>query len=425
MLANQLETQIRANRLLNLPVEWENELIYPYYDGLSLRNIPHTVASMLNAPMPNSAPLLDSVWQGYKPEAERVVVFLMDGMGYKHLSMLMETDEELREAVAQIGGGRMPIPLTSVAPSTTMVALTTLWTGGTPSETGMVGTLMFLRELSMLGNMISFGPLIGQHPADVFADWGIAPEQVVTMPSISQYLEPKAVSTYTYTYKGYLGTGIARIMHQGNDIQIGHGGNADFMLGLEKLLKETVGKKAYIGVYWGAVDSTAHQYGAHHPYTNAEIKRQILGIRDMLANPKIQDGKTLFMLLADHGHYDSLTGIELAKDPVISDALTMSVYGDERHTYMQVRHGTMEAVKDALSNYADKLAFIESAEAFDLGYFGKNRSPEARRRIGDLLLLPRLGYVVVDVFMPQYPMISRHAGLSDWEMLIPFLWQSL
>src|SRR5262245_46067966 len=126
MLADQLEAQIRANRLFNLPVAWENECIYPYYEGLSLRNIPHTVADILNAPMPNSAPLLDIVWQAQKPEAERVVVFLMDGMGYMHLNQLMETNAELRDAVAQISGGRMPVPLTSVAPSTTMVALTTL-----------------------------------------------------------------------------------------------------------------------------------------------------------------------------------------------------------------------------------------------------------------------------------------------------------
>lgn len=425
MIAAELESRIRANRLLNLPVTWENELIYPHYSGLSIRNIPHSIANILNTPLPNSAPLLPEVWQNEVPQAERVVAFLMDGMGYKHLNMLMEDDSELREAVLEIGGGRLPIPLSSVAPSTTMVALTTLWTGATPSETGMVGTLMFLRELSMLGNMISFAPLVGKHPNDVFAEWGIAPEEVVTVPSMSQYLEPKGISTYIYTYKGYIGTGIARIMHKGNDIQVGHAANADFMLGLEKILKDTLGKKAYIGVYWSAVDSLAHQYGAHHPYTNAEIKRQILDLRTMLRNPKIRDGKTLFMLMADHGHYDSLTGIELGKDPIISDALTMSAYGDERHSYLQVRHGTMAAVKERLAEYSDKLAFIESAEALDCGYFGTNIRPESRRRVGDLLLLPRLGYVVVDVFMPQYKMISRHAGLSDWEMLIPFLWQSL
>jgi hypothetical protein len=214
-------------------------------------------------------------------------------------------------------------------------------------------------------------------------------------------------------------------MHKGNDIRIGHGGNADFMPGIEKLLKDTRGKKAYIGIYWSAVDSLAHQYGAHHPYTNAEIKRQILDLRKILANPQVQDGKTLFMLLSDHGHYDSLTGIELARNPVISDALSMSAYGDERHTYLQLRHGTMEAVKAELEQSADKLAYIESGAALDAGYFGTNPRPETRRRIGDLLLLPRLGHVVVDIFMPQYPMVSRHAGLSDWEMLIPFSWQNL
>lgn len=424
MLAQHLETKIRANRLLKLPVSWENELIYPYYGGLSLRNIPHTVAHLLNKPLPESAPLLPEVWGETAPNAERVIVFLMDGMGYKHLNMLMETDAELRQAVADIGGGRMPIPLSSVAPSTTMVALPSLWTGGTPGEMGIVGTLMFLREISMLGNMLTFSPLVGKHHDDAFAEWGIAPEQVVTMPSIGQYLEPAGISTYSYTYKEYLGRGIARIMHRGNDNQIGHGGNADFMKGLEKLLKDTRGKKAYIGVYWAAVDSLAHQYGAHHAYTNAEIKRQILDLRAVLAKEAVKDGKSLFILTADHGHYDSVTGIELAQDSVISDALSKSIYGDERHSYMQIRHGTIDAVKTRLEEYSDKLAFIECSEALDCAYFGHKINPDTRRRIGDLLLLPRLGYVLVDAFMPQYPMISRHAGLSDWEMLIPFIWQS-
>jgi hypothetical protein len=425
MLAEQLEAKIRANRLLKLPVSWENEFIYPYYDGLSLRNIPHTVAHLLDAPLPDSTPLLPEVWDTAAPKAERVIVFLMDGMGYKHLTMLMENDMELRQAVADIGGGKMPIPLSSVAPSTTMVALTSLWTGGTPSETAMLGTLMFLREVSMLGNMISFAPLLGNHPDDIFAEWGIAPEQVVTMPSIGQHLEAAGVSTYIYTHRSYLGKGIARIMHRGNDIEIGHGGNADFMPGLEKLLKETRGKKAYIGIYWGAVDALAHQYGAHHPYTNGEIKHQILALRDVLTKEAIKDGKSLFMLMADHGHYDSLTEIDLGKDEIIRDALTMSVYGDERHSYMQIRHGTMEAVKASLEQSSDKLAFIESSEALDLGYFGRRINPATRRRIGDLLLLPRLGYVVRDAFMQPYQMVSRHAGLSDWEMLIPFIWQQL
>ncbi|MCA9882917.1 MAG: hypothetical protein KC708_08110, partial [Anaerolineae bacterium] len=112
--AAQLESEIRANRLLNPPTPWANELIYPSYADLSLRNIGHTVAQLLGAPLPNSTPLDERVWGDALPaDINRVVVFLMDGMGYLHLQMLMEEDEAVRESVMQLTQGNGPVPLTS------------------------------------------------------------------------------------------------------------------------------------------------------------------------------------------------------------------------------------------------------------------------------------------------------------------------
>ena len=88
--AQQLESKIRENRLFEFPVDWSDELIFPYYSGLSLPNISHSIASALGYPMENANPLLDEVWQADVPQAKRVVTFLIDGMGYKHLQMLKQ-----------------------------------------------------------------------------------------------------------------------------------------------------------------------------------------------------------------------------------------------------------------------------------------------------------------------------------------------
>src|SRR5687767_12986388 len=86
--AAALEQKIRARRLMDIPGAWSGELIFPSYDGLSLRNIPHSAAALLNAPLKNSVPLDNSVWGGEFPSkpVNRVVIFLMDGMGYRHLN---------------------------------------------------------------------------------------------------------------------------------------------------------------------------------------------------------------------------------------------------------------------------------------------------------------------------------------------------
>ena len=49
--AQSIEHDIYARRLLDLPVEWTNEIVYPSYDGLSIRNIPHSIAGLLDAPL--------------------------------------------------------------------------------------------------------------------------------------------------------------------------------------------------------------------------------------------------------------------------------------------------------------------------------------------------------------------------------------
>ena len=143
------------------------------------------------------------------------------------------------------------------------------------------------------------------------------------------------------------------------------------MLRVEDLLKQTRGQNCYVGIYWEAVDAIAHAYGAHSRYTNHEIKDKLLALRDLLNQADVQDGKTLFLLLADHGHYDSLQPIELKGETTILDAMTMSVYGDERHGYMQVRHGTLYAVKECIDTvYADKLTYIDAETTISSNYLG-------------------------------------------------------
>ena len=420
----ELEDKIRSNRLFGFPVTWSDELIFPYYDGLSLANVPQSVAAALGAAFPDSNPLLDRVWQNRVPQAKRVVLFLMDGTGYQHLNKLMEDDQELYDAVLDLNGGRGIVPLTSVTPSTTVVALSSLWTGAPPAQTGMTGTLMFLREASLLANMLAFAPIPGRHPQDVLAQWGLAPETIVKTKGLAQHLHEQGIPTYNVTNQAYIGTGLSRILHRGAEHAITHKSYGDFMGQVKAVLHETKGKQSYVSIYWEAVDALAHKYGADHAYTNNEIREKIFALRDLSFSSDFMDGETLFILLADHGHADATNIIDLGHDELISSSMQMSLSGDERHAYMYLRHGRMQAVKDRIDiQYADSLTYIESEKAIEGGYFGKNPVPELYNRAGDLILLPRSGYTLADPVLGSLPIISRHAGLSEQEMLIPFIWK--
>jgi len=422
--AEKLEQTIRQNRLFEVPVSWSDELIFPYYDGLSLPNVTHSIAEILGIPFENSKPLSPDVWQSNVPQAKRVVLFLLDGMGYKHLNNLMAEDKELHDAVLDLNMGRDFVPLTSVAPSTTAVALTSLWTGATPSETGITGTLMFLRELSLLNNMLTFTPLFGRHPQDIVADWGIKPEKVVKSKGLYQHLKEKGVPGYIVTHKQYVGSGLSRILHRGGENIITHKGQTDFLLQVESTLINTRDEHCYVGIYWDAMDALAHEYGVDSQAVTNEIREKIFALRDLLSRSDIMGDDTLFILMADHGHENATTRIDLRQDEVLFSAMQMSLSGDERHAYMFLRHGTMDAVKERIeSQYADSLTYVESQKAIEAGFFGQNPAPELIHRVGDLILLPRSGYILSDPYLGSLPMISRHAGLTDYEMLIPFIYK--
>jgi hypothetical protein len=429
--AQQLEARIRSNRMLTLPVTWTDEIIFPYYQGLSLRNVPHTAAAALGVPLPDSAPLLDDVWQGQYPAhaIDRVVIFLLDGMGYKHLQLVMEQDADVRQAVEELTGGRGAVPLTSVAPSTTAVALTTLWTGAAPGQTGLVGTTMLIREFSTLGNMLAFQPMRGKHFSDIFADWGLPPESIVGVQGISEHLAQNGIESYTVLDRYLSGSGLSRILHRGIEHKMLHTGNSDLMLRLEDTLRQTRGKRGYIGAYWGALDSIAHAYGAHNRYTHNELRAVVLALRDLVHDPDLRDGRTLFILMADHGHYDAPDSINLQKDndaAPLRRAMALGLSGDNRLPTMHLRPKTLESVQAYIAEtYADQLATIDIDDAIEAGFFGSIVTETARERLGDLVLVPRLGWTVQDPSVASYPLVSWHGGLSDWEMLVPFIWTTM
>ena len=198
------------------------------------------------------------------------------------------------------------------------------------------------------------------------------------------------------------------------------------MLQLEDTLIETRGKRAYVSAYWSGVDTLAHSYGAHSRHTRTEIRTQLTAIRDLLNNPEIQDGHTLFILLSDHGQYDAPDEIDVTSDPLLHSAMTLALNGDARLPHMFLRSGTEAQICQHIDqNYADKIAYIPREKILLNGFFGERISPKAPARIGDLVLVPRLGWTLQDPTIGRLPLISWHGGLSDWEMLIPFIWKNL
>ncbi len=430
VIAAELEQDIRSHRLLDLPTPYPADFVFPSYNGLSIFNLMQSVGALLGADMPYGldARLLSQIPQ----DVDRVVVLITDGLGYYRLRHLIEQEPGLRddvEAITEKGGF---VPLTSSAPSTTACALPVFWTAEPPAITGMLGTSMFLPKVGVLTDMLSFRAFDPAQKAQ-FEAANLQPEQFVPVPSVPQRLAEAGVPTHLLLMRSLYNTGLSRFMHRGVQHMHPHLGLNDLWMRLHDMLSETRGQKCYINVYVPNVDSLSHAYGADAPYVNAEIVYQFQQLRRLLQDPALHDGRTLFMITADHGHQNTPHTIDLRVDPrfaPVRDAMH-GYGGDERFLYLYVRDGMCEPLLAYLTHdLSDVVTAVDRETALQAGLFGDTARaaewhPEIRERVGDILIFARPGVRFTDSHS-QYrmpPMVSIHAGLSPAEMLVPLVWR--
>jgi hypothetical protein len=432
-VSDALEARIRAGRLLTPPVTWQDELVFPAFDGLSILNASSTLGAALGVDA--GAALDEAVWQGASPlgRVDRAVVFITDGLGYHKLNQLVAADPTLANLVDDVGGGRMPVPLSSVSPSTTVAALSTLFTARAPASHGILGTTVQLYPLNTVVDMLAMASVVGGQPGNIAA-WGVPPIDLIQGAVLPENLTAAGVQVHLVVDDALLGSGFSSLLYRG--FQHLHGVHSQSHWGtrLRQVLRQTRGQRALVIAYLSGVDLLSHLYGADSEEVHAEVRLQLSVLREALARPEGRDGRTLVMMLADHGHQDAPQQIDFsasAAGRVILDAQRGAYTGDQRFAYLHLREGQRSQVEAALREaYADVLAWFTPAEALQSGVFGAPDAvhPQFAHRAGDLILVPRAGHHLKPALEPadprrRVPFVSFHAGLSAAEMLVPLLWQ--
>jgi len=422
-LAQNLLAQYRNNRPLSLDVSWEDEIIYPAYDGFSIINVPQTIGNLLGANY--STPLHSSL--GLPTDVDRVVLFISDGMGYLRLQDLIQHDTEAAELVSWLTNGRGATPITSISPSTTVAALTSLWTGVPSATHGIMGTTLFLREIGMLSDMLFLKPKTGDLPRGILESWGINPVTLTQTTTVSQKLAEQGVPTHLLSDRGLLDTGLSKILHRGIDHKHIHFGFYDMWGEFHRLLVETRGQKTYVSMYLHNLDVISHYYHAVSVQTANEIKNQLRELYKVISDPQIADGRTLFLFVADHGHQDAPNAIQFnsPENTPFYDILRMPFGGDSRLGYLYLRDGQRDnAIRLGKEYFGENIALVPSQQALESGLFGTGKiHPETIHRMGDLVSIPGPTYRQMDVPRSSDRVLSLHAGLSAWEMLVPLLWR--
>ena len=400
--------------------------VTPRYDGLSLANLPVSVLKHFGVRTPGLRPLRDDLVENQLEGSDRVIVFLVDGLGYD--LVVRESSRNPKSLFRRFANAGTLFPATSTFPSTTTTAITTVNTGLTPQQHGIIGYTMYLREMGVVANMISFSPAPDPR-RDVLTIMGLDPRSLLPTDTIHEVLAKNGVRSQVLTRRIYKNTALSRLAHAGATITT-YVNSSDLFVALRRQIEDESTSPLYVFAYWDALDSIAHLYGPEAEEVTAELASLCYSLKTELLDKlgRRSARKTTLIITGDHGFASTPEEkIILASNyRHFMDYLQLPPTGDSRASIIHVKAGRLDEARAYLSSkFAGRLTVIDSEAALQAGLFGYGRiHKELRSRIGDLIILPHDDHSFVYPYRRReegFGLKGSHGGLSRGEMLIPIL----
>jgi hypothetical protein len=405
------------------------EVIYPRYESYCLSKIPTLVLALLRIPQPDHPllPIVQNTWADRQPPL-KVVLLLIDGFGWHQWLRYAERYDVFNHITTR----GVVAPMTTVFPSTTAAALTSIHSGLTPQEHGLPEWWVYFDELDTIAASLPFTPL-GAQGRDRLLEAGVKPSILFQGKTIYQTLAKAQIPSFTLIRGAYAHSAYSLQVHKGS-ITVPFINSSDLLVNLRQKISEVSGP-AYFFVYWDAVDAIAHTYGPHTEQYHAELNGfSYLLQRELIERlPRHIAADVLLMVTADHGHINVAPRdtLYLNRYPRFVQSLQVShagqrilPWGSPRDVFLRVQEDRLAETATWLTKrLAGKATVLTIAEALQRQLFGEGKPHKRfKHRVGNLLILPDNDYLIWFEHLKgkKVTLQGMHGGLRPDEMLIPF-----
>lgn len=423
--ASVIEDRLRARVLRGLSQQVSsNGFVMPSYDGWGIANVPATLAGLFGGELPGACPPLQrELWSGWIDGLQRVILVVVDALGYLQLRAEMALDDGL--AFHGLADAGCLVPLTSTFPSTTNAVLTTLWSGYSPAAHGVLAYELYLREFGVAASTLFFWPVYHRQ-RDVLSAWGLQAESFVPVPSLAKQLSQQGVTTRLFLSRAYMGSMLSRIHTRDVRQTYGFVGMTDMWVGLQHVVEKHPHERLLLAAYWDTLDAITHQYGPDSEFWTVELCTLSTTMQRVFLDrltPAQREG-TLLLLLADHGALPTprRAAIRFSRHRALRDALSLPPVGENRAVFLHARGDSLAALRDYMDTELESsFVVLSREEVLSSGLLGPGPVyEETPYRLGDLVCLAKRDrYLARDDH--QLMQLGRHGGLSAREMLVPLL----
>jgi Type I phosphodiesterase / nucleotide pyrophosphatase len=364
--------------------------LLPDWDGPSLHRV---VPSLLGQLAGVDSDALPSWFPTVVAGATQVVLLVVDGLGAEQLRD--------RQTLAPTLSGATGPSITSVAPSTTACALTTLVTGRVPAEHGIVGYRVALdgEIMNVLQWSVRGVDARMRVPASVFQPCESFPGRRETVP---------VVTRQDYGPTGFTAAHLGQVeLHRWYT-----------PAGLVTAVRELAARgDPFIYAYYEGIDRVAHAEGLGQYYDD-ELRAADRLVADVL---EVLPPGAVLVVTADHGQVDVGSSVEVLGPEIMRDVTLLS--GEGRFRWLHARPGAVADLAATATALHSDVAWVRTKEQIiDDGWLGGVPAPEVASRLGDVALIPFEPVAFLDpADTGELRLRARHGSLTPAEMLVPLL----
>jgi hypothetical protein len=388
--------------------------VLPDYDQFNIANIGSVIGKIFSVKPLVKKNLPNDCVDDYSG-VEKVVLFIIDGLGYNRLISHMNKTNGAFNDLANRGVLKA---FTSTFPSTTSTALTSIFTGSEPSQHGVVGFNIFVPEFGLIFNTLDMQPVIGHSSGIDLAEF-FSRNSLPWLP----LLLDSGIKVKTFTRRNLVGSGLSRLIHRHQEL-FGYALASDMVVQVRKALEQP--GPLFLCVYYAGFDTLEHAYGPNSEETSAELQYLENLLKGQLFERLSAETKqkTMLLVTADHGVVETLQ-TNFLNDPGVTDRFLIPPTGDMRATYFFPKYGQENKLKETLSHVLQGFNIVSSKDLVDKGAFGAvNSSNRLHTLTGALTALSYSKNIVLYPYRPgERPQIVKgaHGGMTPEEMLVPLL----
>jgi hypothetical protein len=339
--------------------------------------------------------------------ADRVCVFLVDGLGWEPLLRHPEQAPYLTSLLGTSRGGTGR-PLTAGFPATTATSLASVGTGRPPGAHGLAGYTVRDPDTGQLMNQLRWQPWTSPHV------WQ-------PHPTVFQLADAAGIATCQVSSPGFEHTPLTRIALSGGTFHGRLTGEERMDLAAERL---AAADRALVYTYYSELDAMGHRHGV-----DSDAWRGQLAMVDRLVERLAGQlpPRSALYVTADHGMLDIPFNedrrIDFDEDWELRAGV--AVLGGEaraRHVY-----AVPGAAADVLAVWSevlgDRMWVAGREQAVAAGWFGPDPERRVLPRIGDVVAVARdeVAIVATATEPGESRMVGLHGSLAPVEQLVPLL----